>query len=125
MNALKLVLLALVALINVLPLIGLLSAERVQGLYGLPPLEPNLALLMRHRALLFGLVGALILSAVFLPALRPVAYVVALISMAGFIILARGAAINEALQHVVLADWIGLGLLAVVLLLELLQRLQR
>lgn len=125
MNTLKLVLLALVALINVLPLIGLLSAERVQGLYGLPPLEPNLALLMRHRALLFGLVGALILSAVFLPALRPVAYVVALISMAGFIILARGAAINEALQRVVLADWIGLGLLAVVLLLELLQRLQR
>ena len=124
MNSLKLALLALVGLINFLPVIGLLSAARLQGLYGLPALEPNLALLLRHRALLFGLIGALILCAVYTPALRPAAYAMALISMAGFIVLAHGAAINDALQRVVLADWIGLGLLALVLLLGLLQRLQ-
>ena len=125
MNTLKLVLLTLVGLINFLPVMGLLSAERIQALYGLPTLEPHLGLLMRHRALLFGLVGALIISAVFIPVLRPAAYAMALISMAGFIVLARGVAINDALQRVLLVDWIGLGLLAVVLILELLQRLQR
>ena len=49
--------LVLVGLIHLLPLSGVLSADQLASLYGLSFSEPNLAILMRHRAVLFGLLG--------------------------------------------------------------------
>ena len=40
-----------------LPLAGVLGAGRLSALYGIAFEEPNLVLLMRHRAVLFGLLG--------------------------------------------------------------------
>lgn len=49
--------LVVVAVIHLLPLSGVLGSERLAALYGLSFNEPNLAILMRHRAVLFGLLG--------------------------------------------------------------------
>lgn len=49
--------LVVVAVIHLLPLSGWFGPERLTALYGLPFDEPNLAILMRHRAVLFGLLG--------------------------------------------------------------------
>ena len=54
--------LAVVAVIHLLPLSGVLGAGRLAALYGLPFDEPNLAILMRHRAVLFGLLGVFLLG---------------------------------------------------------------
>jgi hypothetical protein len=68
--------LAIVAIIHLLPLSGVLSSERLSSLYGLSFDEPNLAILMRHRAVLFGLLGSFMLFAAFRPSLQAAALVV-------------------------------------------------
>ncbi len=57
-------------------------------LYGISIEDPNLAILMRHRAVLFGIVGTLLLSAAFSPAFRPAGLVAGLVSMLSFVVLA-------------------------------------
>ena len=54
--------LVLVGVVHLLPLIGVLGAARLEQLYQVRIDDPNLLLLMRHRALMFGLLGALLLS---------------------------------------------------------------
>ena len=52
-------LLAAAGLINLAPAIGVLSAARIERLYGLSVSgQPDLEILLRHRAALFGLLGA-------------------------------------------------------------------
>jgi hypothetical protein len=120
----SLVLLA-AGLVHLLPVAGLLGGERLQQLYGLAPLGSDLALLMRHRALLFGLLGTLMLAAAFRPALQPAALAIALISVAGFLLLAGSPAeLNGALRRV---WWIDAALLPLLLAatLQLLLRTTR
>ena len=50
--------LILVALIHALPLVGVLGTDRLASLYGVSVAEPNLEILMRHRAVLFGMLAA-------------------------------------------------------------------
>lgn len=59
--------LVVVAIIHLLPLPGVLGSERLAALYGLSFDELNLAILMRHRAVLFGLLGVFFLVAAFRP----------------------------------------------------------
>ena len=116
------ILLVLVGLINFLPVMGLFSVERMQSLYGVDISDPNLAILMRHRALLFGLVGGFILYAAFTPAMQPAAFVLALISMAGFwVIAATTGEYNTGITKVVRIDIVGLVLCLAALLLYFLR----
>lgn len=80
--------LLLVGIINFLPVMGLFSAERMSALYGISIHDSNLAILMKHRALLFGLIGGFILIAAFVPALQLSAFILSFLSMAGFILIA-------------------------------------
>jgi len=57
--------LLLVALIHLMPLLGVLGPTRLALLYGLDFNDPNLAILMRHRAVLFGLLGTYFACAAF------------------------------------------------------------
>jgi len=107
------VILALVGLINAIPVTGALGANVLASLYGLPVDEPNLLVLMRHRAVLLGLVGAYMIVAAFRPALRPSAFVLGFASMLSFIALAYSVGgINAAVQRVALIDVVACALLA-------------
>lgn len=102
-------LLVIAGIIHLLPLAGVLGGERLNALYGLALDEPNLQLLMRHRAVLFGLLGALLLAAAFIPTLRHLALTAGLISVVSFLLLSWGEPLyNEALRRVVIADWVAL-----------------
>jgi hypothetical protein len=94
-----------VALVNLLPVSGALGAARLEALYGMPFEDAGLLLLMRHRAVLFGLVGGLLLVAAVRPTLRPMAATLGLGSMLSFVVLALPpVAYSAAVQRVFWVD---------------------
>ena len=116
------ILLVVAGIIHLLPLAGVLGRERLGQLYGVAPAalaDPNLLLLLRHRAVLFGLVGGLLLWAAADAALRRPALVVGTVSAATFLLLARvggstgGGGYSVQLARVVTADVVALVCLAV------------
>lgn len=120
MSKLIAALLLVAGLIHLLPLAGVLGGERLNALYGLALDEPNLQILMRHRAVLFGLLGALLVAAALRPGLRGLALFGGLVSVLSFLLLAWSAPLyNEALQRVVVADWVALACLLLALPLHL------
>ncbi len=115
--------LILVGAIHLYPGIGIFSAARLQQLYGIVIEDRNLLLLMRHRALLFGLFGALLILSAFQPSLRWFAYVAGIISTAGFLLLVGMAQdYNEVLRRVVIADWVAVSLLLLAILFDFVER---
>jgi hypothetical protein len=105
MRAILVVLILGAGIVNLLPAIGALSAGRLQSLYGVVIEDPNLAILMRHRAVLFAIIGALLVASAFQPALRPVAFAAGLVSMGSFVALAlRVGDPNPALRRIVWID---------------------
>lgn len=112
-------LLLIPAFIHLLPLSGLLGAEALARLYGLDFSEPNLAILMRHRAVLFGMLGIALAIAAFRPAWRGPAIVAGLASVLSFLWLAWDAgSYNERIARVVLADGVALASLLLASLLH-------
>ena len=71
MRLLSTIMLALVAVIHLLPVAGVLGVDRLESLYGVALGDPNLQVLMRHRAVLFGLLGGFLLLAAFRQTLQP------------------------------------------------------
>ena len=103
----------LVGVIHLLPAIGMVSAGRVGSLYGIEVAEPNLELLLRHRAVLFAWLGGFCVLAAFLPRLQATALVAASVSVLSFLWLAVSiGGLNAALTRVFRVD-----LLAALLLL--------
>ncbi len=119
MAVLSTLLICIVSLINLAPAIGALSAKRLQALYGIGLEEPNLVALMRHRAVLLGIVGALLAVSAFVLSLRPAAYAAAFTSMLSFVLIAvlvRGY--NQELRRVVWADLVASAALSVAALID-------
>ena len=116
--------LLVVALIHLLPLAGLLGAARLAALYGVQLDDPNLVILMRHRAVLFGLLGVFLVVAAFRPALQPMAFVAGAASVLSFLYLAWSVGgYNAQIGRVVTADVIaGVSLLVGVIAYVLAQR---
>jgi len=81
------VLFVIVGLINFAPLMGILSDDMLASLYAVEITSPDMSLLLRHRAALFGIVGGYILMAAFKPSHRPVATGMAFVSMLSFMVL--------------------------------------
>lgn len=97
-----------VGLINAAPVMGLVSAERLQALYGIALEDSNLVLLMRHRALMLGLLGSFVLASIWLPAWRLPAMGAVGLSMVVFLLLAGApSGLNAAVRKVY---WIDLAL---------------
>lgn len=106
--------LAVVGVIHVLPLAGVLGATRLTALYGIPFDEPNLVILMRHRAVLFGLLGAFLLFAAFRPSLQVAAFVAGFVSVVSFLYLTWSVgAYNAQLARVLNVDVVALACLIV------------
>lgn len=117
------VLLLIVGLINFIPVIGVISAEQLTKLYGITLSDNNLTILLQHRALLFGIVGAFIIYAAFNPAVQFYAFIAGFISMLGFIIIAwRSAGYNQELSKIITMDIIALILLIIALVLFLIKK---
>lgn len=97
--------LVVVGVIHLLPLSGVLGSERLAALYGLSFDEPNLAILMRHRAVLFGLLGLFLCFAAFRPTWQTIAFVAGFVSVVSFLGLARSiGGYNALVARVIMAD---------------------
>lgn len=79
---------ALAGLVNLYPLVGVLGPDNLKSLYGFAIRSDDVLLLLRHRAVFFGLVGGLLIFAAFRPAWRRIALVFGLTSMLAFLFLA-------------------------------------
>ena len=101
--------LIVVGVIHLMPLSGVLGSERLAALYGLSFDQPDLAILMRHRAVLFGLLGAFLLLAAFRPELQAVAFVAGFVSVVSFLFLAWSVGnYNAQIGRVFVADVVAL-----------------
>jgi hypothetical protein len=120
MKYVSIVALLVAGIIHLLPVPGVMLACTLARHYGLAVKDPNTAILLQHRALLFGVLGVLMLSAIALPWLRVTALTVALFSAASFIAVAIAVGgYNPAIGRVVVADIVASVLLAAGLVAEL------
>ncbi len=109
--------LVIVAIIHLLPLTGMHSSQRLTALYGIDCSEANVQILLRHRAVLFGLLGGFLLYAAFCPALQLLGLIAGLVSVLSFIGLAwQVGNYNAQLKRVFIADLLALGCLLLGLL---------
>ncbi|HMQ02299.1 MAG TPA: hypothetical protein PKD26_00080 [Pyrinomonadaceae bacterium] len=96
-------------LIHLMPLVGVLGNERLTALYGLTFDEPNLSILVRHRAVLLGMLGLLFLVSAFRPTLQPLAFFAGFVAVSSFLVLAwLTGEYNAEIGRVFVADVIAL-----------------
>jgi len=116
------VLIIIAGLINLAPLIGILSRAKLGALYRLSDISPDLEILLRHRALMFGLIGGFMLYGPFRPNLWWPVITIGLISMAGFIVLAGHiGAYGPEIKKIMIIDAIGIAALVIAAGLHLLR----
>ena len=123
MNLTISILLITVGLINFLQVIGIISAEKLSAAYAVELIGNDIVILMRHRALLFGLIGGFMLYSVWKPSYQSVAMVMAAISMLGFLFFVAAADhYNASITKIAIIDLIGLAGLAIAAGLKYLSR---
>ena len=106
--------LILLGVIHVLPMAGLLGKERLSGLYAVSIADANIEILLRHRALLFGLLGAFFIYSAFRPDLQGLALAAAFLSLTSFVALALAiGGYNKNLSRVMAVDLGALALLVI------------
>jgi hypothetical protein len=114
MNHVVTVSLVIAAVIHLLPLSGVIGVQRLELLYGTPIMDPNLEILMRHRAVLFGMLGMFLLFAAFRPQLQVPAFVLGFTSVLSFLWLAWSVGgYNAHIGRVFAADIVALVALVV------------
>jgi hypothetical protein len=101
------------AAINLAPVLGAFSVERMSAFYCVDLEQPSLQILMRHRAVLFGIVGGLLVAAAFHPPLRMLGYVVGFSSMLSFLLIAwLVGEYGAEIRRMILTDAVGVAALA-------------
>jgi len=115
--------LILVSIIHLLPLVGVLSIDKLNMLYGLKIDDPNLEILLRHRAVLFGLLGLFLLYAAFKQYLHLIAFIATFVSILSFICLCwLVPSYNEELLRILRVDIVALVIAATGLFAHFLNR---
>ncbi len=123
MKRLLSLLMILVGLIHLLPVAGLAGADKLSTLYGVALSDPNLIILMRHRAVLFGILGVYLCLAAFRPAMQVGALCAGLASVVSFLVLAwTTGTYNLLLARVVAVDLAAFGCLIAAGMIYLMQR---
>jgi hypothetical protein len=111
--------LGLAALMHLMPLPGLLGSEALRTLYGIEITDPELLLLLRHRAVLFGLLGTGLLLSIRLRSWRGPMVIAGLVSTTSFLLLAHDArGLGVELQRVVHVDIVAIAALILAAVLE-------
>ncbi len=87
LNKIASIILFLVGIINILPIIVFFDSTKTVSLYGVPIEGESLIILMRHRGVLLGIVGSILIYAAFKPEFRLFAIALALISKLAFMFL--------------------------------------
>jgi hypothetical protein len=109
-----------VGFIHLLPFLGTLGGAQLSLLYGIRLEDPNSLILLRHRAVLFGILGSFFIFSAFKPGLEWPALCVALFSVGSFLLLAKiNGSYNKELARVVTVDIIVLAALFVGMLAQL------
>ena len=103
------IMLLVVGIIHILPLSGVLSAARLFELYGMTFDDPNLEILMRHRAVLFGLLGIFLICSIFIPNFQLAALIAGFVSVISFLYLSYSiGGYNDQVSRIVMADKVAL-----------------
>ncbi len=119
MSKLVSILLIVVGVINFLPVFAVLSATNLEQAYSVELANNDLIILMRHRALLFGIIGGFILFSVFAPSYQTPAMIMAAVSMIGFLYLAwTVGGYNDAISQIAMIDSAGIVCLALAAILK-------
>lgn len=77
-----------VAVFHLLPALGVLGHQKLLLIYGISFTDANALILMRDRAVLFGLLGVFMLAAAFVPKYQTAAFAAGLLSVGSFMWLA-------------------------------------
>lgn len=107
--------LGLSALINLLPALLAFRPQNITKSYGVAVDDGNYELLLRHRAVLFGIVGGLMLYSALTKAYYEIATGAGLVSMVSFVVLyfLTNKPINNPLKRVMQIDLIAILILLV------------
>ena len=104
----------ILAVIHLLPVAGVLGSDSLTRLYGISVLDSNTEILLRHRAVLFAIIGLFLLLSVFKSEYQPIAICMGLISVASFLLLTWSIeGLNSEISRVVKVDWLAMALLLV------------
>lgn len=108
----------LLALLHFVPMISGLFPSNLEKLYGIAPQDQTHIVLMQHRAVLLGLVGAAFAAAAHFPSLRQAALLGGGFSMVSFLIMVtlRGQ-FSGPLRKIAIMDAAGLPLLILLFIL--------
>lgn len=113
------ILLLIPGVIHLLPVYGLLGSDVISRLYGIEVNNPNAAILLQHRAVLFGLLGGGIILSIFVPILRTYICVATLISAISFVVIAFiVGGYNAEINNILRADYLSIICLILALVLE-------
>ncbi|MEE8307131.1 MAG: phosphopantetheine adenylyltransferase [Gammaproteobacteria bacterium] len=98
-------LMLIVAVCHLLPVSGVFGVESLVLLYQVDITDNNLEILMRHRAVLFGILGGVFAYSAFRPTLQPIAFLAAFVSLASFFFLVFSVGdFNDAIGKVAMGD---------------------
>ena len=121
MEKLIIALIVVAGLINFYPIVGILSSEMLFNLYKIDSISNDLLILLKHRAILFGLLGGFIIYSAFKPELQIWGIILGLVSMVSFIIIALfTGSYGVGIQKIIIADVIALVSLVISLVLRFL-----
>lgn len=105
MKTLCTILICFAGLINFVPVVGALSRKRIEALYNVSVEDSNHEILLRHRAVLFGIVGSLMIASAFDTNLRPAGYAAGFSAMLGYLLLtALAPKHNRNIRRVAVVD---------------------
>lgn len=109
----------LAGIINILPAFLAFIPDKISKSYGIELPNGNYELLLRHRAILFGIIGGLMIYSAIAKKYYTIATSVGLISMVSFILLffLIGKDINSELKNIMIVDIVASFILCLGLLL--------